>query len=143
MFSSKINFKIIRVSNILGYSPKSPLVFPMFVKNAIFKKQITISINKNSSKDFVHIDDVVQLIIKIIKKGKSNIYNLASGKNIELITLANMIKSKIKCKIILKNQSIKIIEPKINITKIRNEFNFKPKKIFFDFDDILKKYKNK
>jgi nucleoside-diphosphate-sugar epimerase len=143
LFSSKINFKIIRVSNILGYSPKSPLVFPMFVKNAIFKKQITISINKNSSKDFVHIDDVVQLIIKIIKKGKSNIYNLASGKNIELITLANMIKSKIKCKIILKNQSIKIIEPKINITKIRNEFNFKPKKIFFDFDDILKKYKNK
>ena len=142
LFSSIINFKIIRVSNILGYSPKSTLVFPMFVKDAISKKQITISINKNSVKDFIHIDDVVQLIIKIIKRGKSNIYNLASGKNIKLITLANMIKSKIGCSVILKNQSIKIMEPKINIKKIEEEFNFKPKKIFTDFDDILKKYQN-
>lgn len=142
MFSSKINFKIIRVSNIYGYSPKSPLVFPMFVKNAINKKKIFISINKNSSKDFIHIDDVVKMIIKIITKSKSNIYNLASGKNIKLITLAKAIQKKIGSKIILKNQSKKIIEPKININKIKKEFNFKPKKLLDDLEKVINKYKN-
>lgn len=142
LFSSKINFKIIRVSNIYGYSPKSPLVFPMFVKNAINKKKIFISINKNSSKDFIHIDDVVKMIIKIITKSKSNIYNLASGKNIKLITLAKAIQKKIGSKIILKNQSKKIIEPKININKIKKEFNFKPKKLLDDLEKVINKYKN-
>ena len=58
-------------------------------------KKIFISINKNSSKDFIHIDDVVKMIIKIITKSKSNIYNLASGKNIKLITLAKAIQKKL------------------------------------------------
>ena len=142
LFSSKINFKIVRVSNIYGYSPKSPLVFPMFVKDAIKKKKIFISINKNSSKDFIHIEDVVEMIIKIILNGKSNIYNLASGKNIKLITLAKEIQRKTDSKIILKNQSLKIIEPKINIRKIQHEFNFKPKKLLNDLDDLMIQYKN-
>ena len=142
LFASNKKIKIIRISNIFGFSPKSPLVFPMFIKNALKKKKIIISINKNSSKDFIHIDDVTKMIVNITIKGKNKIYNLASGKNIKLITLADHIKKIIKCNIILTNQKTKITEPKININKIIKEFNFKPKKLFYDLENIIEKYKN-
>tara|TARA_Y100001958_G_C21210173_1_gene535970 strand:- start:872 stop:1666 length:795 start_codon:yes stop_codon:yes gene_type:complete len=141
LVSSKKKIKIVRVSNIFGFSPRSPLVFPMFVKNGLLRKKIFISVNKNSSKDFIHIDDVVKLITKIILKGKSQIYNIASGRNLKLGTLANEIKKRVKCKIILKNQNIKIIEPKIDIRKIKREFDFIPKKFINDLDNIIGQYK--
>ncbi len=142
LFASKKKIKIVRVSNIVGFSPKSPLVFPMFVKNAINKKKIIISINKNSTKDFIHIDDVVKMIAKISIKGKENVYNIANGNNIKLIDLAENIKKIIKCKIVLKNQNKFVFEPKININKIKKEFNFKSKNIFENLNKVLEEYKN-
>ncbi len=142
LFASKKKIKIVRVSNIVGFSPKSPLVFPMFVKNAITKKKIVISINKNSTKDFIHIDDVVQLIARISIKGKGKIYNIANGKNTKLIDLAQSIKKFTNCKILLKNQNKAIFEPKININKIKKEFNFKSKNILKNLNEVYMEYKN-
>ena len=142
LFASRKKIKIVRISNIIGYSPKSPLVFPMFIKDAINKKKIFISINKNSTKDFIHIQDVVRLIFKVITSGKEKVYNIANGKNIKLIDLAKKIKKIIKCEIVLKNQSKTILEPKINIKKIKREFNFKPRDALLDLKDIIKKYQS-
>ena len=142
LFASRKKIKIVRISNIIGYSPKSPLVFPMFIKDAINKKKIFISINKNSTKDFIHIQDVVRLIFKVITSGKEKVYNIANGKNIKLIDLAKKIKKIIKCEIVLKNQSKTILEPKINIKKIKREFNFKPRDVLLDLKDIIKKYQS-
>tara|TARA_B100000900_G_scaffold416028_1_gene448589 strand:+ start:605 stop:1390 length:786 start_codon:yes stop_codon:yes gene_type:complete len=140
LFASRKKIKIVRISNIIGYSPKSPLVFPMFIKNAINKKKIFISINKNSTKDFIHVEDVVRLIFKVITSGKEKVYNIANGKNIKLIDLAKKIKKIIKCDIVLKNQGKTILEPKININKIKREFNFKSRNVLLDLKDIIKKY---
>ncbi len=142
LFASRRKIKIVRISNIIGYSPKSPLVFPMFIKDAINKKKIFISINKNSTKDFIHIEDVVRLIFKIITSGKEKVYNIANGKNIKLIDLAKKIKKLIKCEIVLKNQGKTILEPKINIKKIKKEFNFKTRDVLLDLKDIIKKYQS-
>tara|TARA_Y100001958_G_C21242131_1_gene570288 strand:- start:1008 stop:1829 length:822 start_codon:yes stop_codon:yes gene_type:complete len=119
------NIKIVRLSNVLGNNYYSPLVLPSLIRSAIKTKKIKLLINKNSTKDYIGIKDVIELIFKIKKSGKEKLYNVASGKNIKLIEIAKIIRKETKCKIILKNQNIKVNEPKINISKIRNEFNFK------------------
>ena len=126
--SNKKNIKIIRLSNVLGNNFNSPLVFPSLIRDAIKKNEITISINKNSTKDYIHINEVINLIFKIIKVGKKKIYNLASGKNITLLKVAKLIQNQTMCKIKFKNQLTLIQEPKININRIKNEFKFQPKK---------------
>ena len=67
-------------------------------------------------------------MLKIIKKSKHRLYNIASGNNISLEKIANEIKRVSSCTINYKNQKNLIIQPKIDISRIKNEFNFKPKK---------------
>ena len=103
------------------------MVLPTLIRNAINKGEIKLYINKNSTKDYIGIDDVIKLIFKIINYGKKNLYNVASGKNVKLIQMAKIIQSETNCKITLINQKEKILEPKINISKIKKEFKFYPK----------------
>ena len=119
--------KIIRLSNVFGLNYKSPLLLPTIIRDGINKKKIQIMINQNSTKDYVHIDDVIKMVFKILKYGKENIYNVASGNNITIKSIVKILKEKIRCKVILKNQNKKIFEPKINIKKISKEFKFKSK----------------
>jgi len=103
---------------------------------------LNITININSKKDYISIKDVICLIFKIKKKSKYRIYNVASGKNLKIKDLTKIIKKKTGCKIILKNQKKIIQEPKININRIKKEFNFKPSlDIKKDLPDLIEKFK--
>ena len=134
--------KIIRLSNVFGFNHKSPLLLPMLIKNALKKSQIEITISLNSTKDYILIDDAINLIFKILKDGKQNIYNVASGKNIKIKKITNIIKKETGCKIILKNQKKVMLEPKINIKRIQQEFNFKNNfKLEKSLPELIKKYK--
>ena len=142
LYSQRKKFKIIRLSNIYGYNYKSPLVLPVFINNAIKIGKIFITINKNSSKDFLNVEDAIDMIIKITKKGKEEIYNVASGKNINLLKISKEIQKYTNCKIILKNQNKLVNEPKIDIKKIKKEFNFSPKSnLINDIGKLVAKFK--
>lgn len=143
LLSQKKKFNIIRLSNIYGDNYKSPLVLPRLINDAIKIKKINLTINKNSKKDFLSINDAVEIIYKISKVSKGEIYNVASGKMYSLIEIAKEIQKYTECKIILKNQYIKVKEPKININKIRKKFNFKPKlDLLNELNGLIIKFKN-
>ena len=120
------NIIVLRLSNVFGNNFNSPLLLPTLIRDAIQKSKINISINVNSTKDYIAIDDVINLIFKIQKKNKFRIYNVASGKNIALKKIIQIIKRKTNCKVFTKNQNISIKEPIISISRIKNEYNFKP-----------------
>ncbi len=134
--------KIVRLSNVFGFNYNSPLILPTLIRDSIKKSKIKISISLNSSKDYISIQDAMELILKILKKGKHNIYNVANGKNIKIKNIVKIIKNNTKCKVILKNQKKIVIEPKININKIKSEFKFKSKfKIEKDLPKLIDKFK--
>ena len=54
-------------------------------------------------------------------------YNIASGKNVYIGDILKRIKKITNCKIIRKKNYRTIKEPKINIGRIKKEFNFKTK----------------
>ncbi len=115
----------------------------LLIIDSLNDKKINIFINKKSSKDYLHIDEASDMLIKIIKKGKHRLYNIASGKNIELFKIAEKIKKITNCKINYKNQNTIIREPIINIDRIKKEFNFKPKKgLIESLDQLIINYKN-
>ena len=49
-------------------------------------------LNKKSSKDFLYVNEAIDVLLKIIKNGKYRLYNIASGKNIELFRISQKIK---------------------------------------------------
>ena len=95
------------------------------------------------SKDFLYINEALEVLLKIIKKGKYRLYNVASGKRIKLSRITQKINKITNCKINYKNQHNLASEPVIDINRIRKEFNFKPKKDLIEsLSELIINYKN-
>lgn len=139
------NIKVVRISNLYGNNfTNQSYILPTWIKDSINKKTISLLINKNSTKDYIFVDDAFDVILKIIKKSKYRLYNIASGKNIKLSKILKEIKNCTNCKIRYKKNSKLIKEPKINIDRIKREFNFKVKNNLIDsISQLIVDYKKK
>ncbi len=127
------NIKVIRMSNLYGDNfTYQAYLLPAWIRNSIKNKKIDLYINKNSTKDFIYVNDAFDVLLKIIKRGKHRLYNVASGKNIELFKILKEIKKITNCKINYTNRFKIVKEPRINIKRIVNEFNFKPENNLID-----------
>lgn len=121
--------KIVRLSNVLGPDLNSTNFIFDLIKSAICTNKIELKSDLNSSKDYIHIDDVVELIVKISNKSEYTIYNLASGINLSHGQILNEISKNIFFTLEI-NKNAKIYKfPEINVDRIKNEFNFTPKDI--------------
>ena len=128
------NIKVVRLSNLYGkYFSNQIYLLPTLLRESKNKGNISININKNSIKNYVNVEDVIPLILKIINKSKFRIYNIASNKLYSLKFIADCIKKNTKCKIKYSNQKIRYNEPKINITRVKKEFKFSPRDNFKSF----------
>jgi len=138
------NIKVIRMSNLFGDNfTNQAYILPTWIRDSIINKKIDLYINKNSTKDFIYVDDAFDVLFKIIKKGKHRLYNVASGKNIKLSKILKEIKKITNCRINYTNTSNIVKEPKINIKRIVNEFNFKTKNNLIDLlNHLIINYKN-
>lgn len=65
-----------------------------FISNTIVKNllHLPITINKNVFFDYIYVDDLVKIVDHFLHHdSKHNVYNLTTGKKIDLITLAHLI----------------------------------------------------
>ena len=137
------NIKVVRLSNLYGLNfTKQIYLLPNLIRNSKRNKKINIYINKKSKKNYLNIYDAIDMIIKITNKSKFKLYNIASDKRLSIDKITSTIKKITKCKVVYSNQKEKIDEPKIDITRIKKEFKFKPTNNFDSFIyEIIKRYK--
>lgn len=138
---------IVRLTNVTGNNFTSHLFLPSIIRDAITKNKIKVFTSLSSKKDYVYIDDVLELIPKISVNGKNKIYNIGSGKNIESGKLINKISEITGCDIEVASESKEYSFPETSINKIREEFDFYPTnildKIEYMVDEFRKFFKNK
>ena len=73
------------MSNLFGDNfTNQTYLLPTLIRNSINMKKINIFINKKSSKDFLYINEAIDVLLKIIKYGKHRLYNVASGKKLSI-----------------------------------------------------------
>tara|TARA_B100002051_G_C16639473_1_gene587817 strand:+ start:117 stop:1025 length:909 start_codon:yes stop_codon:yes gene_type:complete len=89
------------------------------------KKPLTIVGDGKQTRDFIHVDDLVRALLKVIKsKSVNEIYNLGSGKRTSINTIAKIFGGRKKF------VPFRPGEPKnsqASILKIKKEINWKPR----------------
>ena len=139
---NKIPLTILRIAAVVGERDKSNQIIPICVNKAL--KNEIINVNEKSSRDYIHIFDLVEFLIRAIKKNKNHIVNIGSGKK---ISAEEIIKKIIK----LSNSKSKITYSKktvgydliCDISKAVKNFHYKPKySIEKGILDEIKWYKN-
>ncbi len=141
--SKKQNVRIVRLSNIVGNNFDSNLSLPSIIKDAINFKKIILQTSLDSEKDYVYIDDVLNILQKISLCGKNSIYNVASGQNLNNEKIVKKIQEITGCELEVIENAKKYSFLPISIKRIQKEFNFDPTPVLNKFEKIIHTYQNK
>lgn len=141
---SDLNLIILRPFNIFGESMKEGFLITNLINSVKTGKKVTI-VNKNSKRDFLHVDDFVDLIVKLIDRNfKFEVFNVGAGESHSFEEIIKKIEKTTSQKINVnyeENKEIFIDDITSDISKIKNQIDWQPK-IKFDegLERILKSY---
>lgn len=127
-----IDYVILRFSNVYGMYDRSDRLVPLIIENLRGNKDVFV-FGKDKILDFTYVDDCVTGIILACKKfdkTKNNIFNVASGKGINLFEFIKIIKNQLKSKsrlIMKKNRTGEVVKFTADISKAKKELGYKPK----------------
>lgn len=135
--SSGKNTKIARLSNVCGKAD-SPTNFLFQLIDDIQKTgKVELHQTLTSAKDYILMNDVVELLINIALKGKEKIYNLASGVNTTNAEIIENLHKYFTFSSAISAMAKEVVFPVILNNKIRTEFNYNPKKIAEQFSLMI------
>jgi len=141
-FSNDMVVQVVRPATVCGFSPRMRLdvAVNLLTMQALTKGEITVLGGKQTRPN-IHIDDISDLYIFLLRHPSiTGIYN-AGFENISILSIAQMISSKIETQIVIKDSN----DPrsyKVDSTKLLAT-GFKPKKCVADaIQDLIVRFKS-
>jgi len=138
----KIRAIVTNCSNNYGPKQHPEKLIPKLIHNIINNKKLPIYGKGKNSREWIHVKDHCEALIKIYEKGKiGNFYNIGSNKNEINLKISKMLINIAKTKIkIGKNVKIVFVKDRpghdvryaLNSNKLINELKWKPKTNFKD-----------
>jgi nucleoside-diphosphate-sugar epimerase len=116
--------RAVRLSTVIGFAPHGISLIPMLIKDALSGGKMRLTISPQSSRDYIAIDDVLDLLPRIALEGRWRCYNVASGLNISLGEMVGVIQRELSSIGEWQPNAPTVIYPIINIDRISTEFSF-------------------
>jgi nucleoside-diphosphate-sugar epimerase len=132
--------RVVRLSNVYGRDFSSSNFLASVIKEAVGTGRVRLRTSLDSAKDYVHVGDVVQLLPRIALKGRSEIYNLASGVNTTNAELMRVIQDVTKCEVEVATDAPRIVFPPVSIARIKEEFDFAPSTVQASLAELIGDY---
>ena len=115
--------RVARLSNVVGSNPESSTFLSSVVRDAV-NGHITLKTDPLSTKDYVLVSDVCDVLIKIAFQGRQSIYNVASGVDLTHKLLLDRLCALTGSSFDVE-QGVPLARfPKIDIRRIKDEFDF-------------------
>ena len=132
---NKINFDICRVFNLYGAKDDFSIISKL-LKCKKTKSNIKIFNDGISVRDFIHVDDVVQIYTKLLKLREKNIFDIGTGRGLkirDIVTNLNLPNKKVK---FVKKKNFEIDNSIANNTNLLKKIKFKKFKTLEKFMKI-------
>ena len=135
---------IVRPFNNYGPSQHLEKVIPRFIANAMLDEPLTIHGDGSSKRDWIYVEDHCEALDKIIHADidlvKGEVFNLGTGRSIDVLTIARMVLGKLgKPESLIKylnDRPGQVVEHIADTSKSEKILNWKYKT---EFEDGLKK----
>ncbi len=134
--NSNLNVINLRLFSVYGKNQRPDLVLYKFINRILKNEPIEIYGNTNTTRDYTHIDDVINafyLSIKFLKNSQNEIYEIINIGNNNPISLQQLINLIVK---ITKRNNLKIVQTEFvkgevthtqaDIEKAKQNLNYKP-----------------
>ena len=122
--------RVARVANVVGKRSAFSEDFVDSIVRDAKSGHVVLRTSLISAKDYIRIDDVVDLLTEISKRGASKIYNVASGRQISHADWMARLAKATGCGFDVVKDSPVSSFPNIDISLIRAEFGFEARDVF-------------
>jgi nucleoside-diphosphate-sugar epimerase len=119
--------RAVRLSTVIGFAPKGKSLLPTLMRDACLHGRMRAAISPQSSRDYIAIDDVIDILPRIAVEGKSRCYNVASGVNVRLAEIVDLIRGEIPSECNWQSNAPTVAFPVVDISRIQTEFSFSPR----------------
>ncbi|MFY9107271.1 NAD-dependent epimerase/dehydratase family protein [Aliarcobacter cryaerophilus] len=135
---NSIDYTIARIFNMYGGDDNFSIISKI-IKAYKNNEELNIVNNGNAIRDFIHIEDVVDIYSKILDKKDIKILNIGSGNGSSIKNILDFLNNH---NIKIKTKNIQREELKISTADISKLKELLKKNIFFEVEDYLKKELN-
>jgi nucleoside-diphosphate-sugar epimerase len=123
------NIRVVRLSNVVGGEDADSSNFlPTLVREARGGR-LLMRTSLDSVKDYIHIDDVVDILLRIAAGGRERLYNVASGIQTTHEQWATQLAIRTGCKVEVEPGAPTVRFIPVDIGRIRAEFDFQPRPV--------------
>lgn len=138
--TNRPNVRIARLSNVYGDDFSSENFLSSVIRDAVMQGHVTLHTSRASAKDYVSIDDVVQLLPRIAREGRQRMYNVASGMNTTNAEILDVVRQQTGCRVEWSEDAETIAFPPIRIDRICDEFDYAPSPIVDSLAGLIGAY---
>ncbi|MBI2126638.1 MAG: NAD-dependent epimerase/dehydratase family protein [Thaumarchaeota archaeon] len=122
---------VLRSGGVFGPRSRLKQVVPIFIRQALANKPITIEGDGSQVTDLNYVGNLVDAITSAAENGEKGVYNIAYGKDVSILELANEIiaitKSKSKIIFVPWRPGEKGLRLVLSIEKAKRELGYDPK----------------
>jgi len=114
--------RVARPSNVYGRGLSATFLASILAEAQ--EGSIVFRTAPEAARDYVSVDDLAEVLVKIALRGTERIYNVASGVSITNAELANAIARHSDCRVSFAADAARPLFPRIDNERIRSEFGF-------------------
>jgi nucleoside-diphosphate-sugar epimerase len=134
---ARAGVRVARLSNVVGGEGADSANFlPSLIRESQCGR-IVLQTAPDSVKDYIHIDDVVELLLSIAESGRERLYNVASGVQTTNRQLTDLLSMHSGCSVEVDHGALKASFTPIDISRITSEFNFEPRPMLANLIGLL------
>ena len=130
--------KVIRLSHVYGLDWGSRGFLSSIVTEAVQEGRVALTSSLDSERDYVSIDDVLDLIFQVSTAGSHRMYNVASGTNVPNRAIVSRLAALTGCEVDVAPGAPTVRFPEISTERVTGEFGFKPRDMLEDLGDLVK-----
>jgi len=116
--------RVARLSCIFGDGTDGHGFVADLLGRTLGKAELTLDSSPNYQRDYLHVDEVAQLLVAIAERGTRSIYNVARGENTRNAELFDIVSRLTGCTIKAVSTALQDT-PTIDVSRIRGEFGFR------------------
>jgi nucleoside-diphosphate-sugar epimerase len=125
VLSSAPGGRVVRMSNVYGTRPSSPLFLNDVLRQAALHRRIKLQTSLDSAKDYVGLSETIAVIPRIALHGRERVYNVAAGYNTTSREIVDGLRA-LDPRIVVDvpDPAPRAVTPEISVARIRAEFGF-------------------
>jgi nucleoside-diphosphate-sugar epimerase len=135
--------RIVRLSNVYGPDWDSQSFLSTVIAAACDDGRVTLRSSPQSAKDYVHVDDVVEWVIRIGEKSAHAAYNVASGVNVMQGEIVEELRRLTGCTVDLDSRARPVVFPPIDTSRLQAEFPASPRSVLADLPWLVDLYRKR